>query len=1520
MPHHRSSVSHPSLRLASILSVLLGLFGAAWTPSPVQAQTDCVSGCVGVRVTPDGGTLTVLNSSSGNVASFEAQNTGQLSATYTFTCSATGNATCGPVTPASATISEGSLRTVNVSYSAGAPGSGRITLSATGGGSDTGFYTIAIVQAGPPVVAFRNHNRDNVDRSLCLTAGAGEAAAWSCGDLVITHGLPGYATLGRERTLTLIHNSATAYPRPPVAASVTVPAGVYQPSTVFAELKVGGTVRTSASYAGWPSGSSGTRQIVLDFNGASDPTGAYPIELRVQNQYPGAVYETVIKDTLLIVNRFFDEFGAGFSLAGLEQLYFNQPVGTGLPHLLWVGGDGSAKLYRQLTATTWVAPLGGFRDTIALSGGVYTRTLRHGVKVKFNSAGRHISTVNRAGQQTTFTWNAAGDRLLRITVPPTGVTGNTDTLAWDANNNLDYIADPTGRKVDATFAANDGRLTMLTDPDGNSVMLGWDGDRRIISRRTRRGFTTTYEYSSGRAVGSRISKVTVPVGRITGDNTTAVTTFDSWNDKGLAGVAGQVAIDVNKAYTTIYGPRYPGVADTAAFTVDRWGAPTKVVNALGATTTLLRGDVAVPALVTRVTSPDLRVDSMLYNGRGNLLELHTITSGVSGSTPLPTATTRWTYNSANTKDSPDSIIDPEGVVTRYAYDTLGLTSQVTESNGHVTQYVTVPSGSFKGLVQSIKELSVPSWDSTLRKEVTVATLRTGFAFNTLGNAVGDTSPMGRVRRYPRDAKQRVSDLYDAAGHRTEFKYDSLNRTVRTIRHVEQDGNSGFPRDPDFTTALVDSTFYNVDVMARVADPRGVVRSYGYDAANRPITETDDSAHVTTRWYNKGGLLDSVLSRGNLVVRHTYDAAGQQKKLLWPAVANGTQGDSVAYTYDITGRLTQAQISWPGAASVTRTYYGTGAVRTDVENSASPTILVSQAYYYDRAGRRTGYRVGTPGDAVHSDSVAYTYDATSGELRKLKVWWRTVRFGAIPADSVRFRWDALGRRDTVAYSSGAVFAFGYEQDGMQRLLCSTHGSNTPATVDMFQSRVVHDWVDQDGMIRKTNGITATPTGCGSINRLSSLNPGNTYDNRHELKSQAQGATTATYKYDGSGNTIQTTKNSGTPVTYTDSMASGHNQLVKRSQTSSNTIWQFRYAPDGSRFDENPCQITCTGPEIGYRQYLYDGLDRTVGFNQSSCGGGSCQIVPNSNCYYDPMGRFLAPCENGAPNLGYDGENVVRTGSDGTNGFDWTFIHGPGTDNPVLGHYPGTVNRRAFFLTDGNGRQYVVADQNGTDLTPDLDYTQRGGKYAGGTQNASSFGADRQASSAVPGVSFFRNRVYDQATGRWTQEDPIGLAGGLNLYQFNQNNPVMYTDPFGLRTCPPDCGAIHTVGAVGGAIIGGIVGATGGAVAGTAVAPVAGTLGGGLAGGTEGAALGAAGGLAAANVAEAVVDVGTQAMGKISRAIGQIGLVIGGLLNPGGQISPSDHTATGAGAPVTEAPTKGKKERKDEQEGGGPAAGE
>ncbi len=41
-----------------------------------------------------------------------------------------------------------------------------------------------------------------------------------------------------------------------------------------------------------------------------------------------------------------------------------------------------------------------------------------------------------------------------------------------------------------------------------------------------------------------------------------------------------------------------------------------------------------------------------------------------------------------------------------------------------------------------------------------------------------------------------------------------------------------------------------------------------------------------------------------------------------------------------------------------------------------------------------------------------------------------------------------------------------------------------------------------------------------------------------------------------------------------------------------------------------------------------------------------------------------------------------------------------------------------------------------------------------------------------------RTYDPKTGRYTQNDPIGLGGGLNRFGYAYQNGLMFTDPFGL----------------------------------------------------------------------------------------------------------------------------------------------
>jgi RHS repeat-associated protein len=62
----------------------------------------------------------------------------------------------------------------------------------------------------------------------------------------------------------------------------------------------------------------------------------------------------------------------------------------------------------------------------------------------------------------------------------------------------------------------------------------------------------------------------------------------------------------------------------------------------------------------------------------------------------------------------------------------------------------------------------------------------------------------------------------------------------------------------------------------------------------------------------------------------------------------------------------------------------------------------------------------------------------------------------------------------------------------------------------------------------------------------------------------------------------------------------------------------------------------------------------------------------------------------------------------------------------------------------------------------------------------------------GLHYNRFRYYDPDYGRFVSQDPIGLAGGANLF-LHSPNPTSWIDPFGLKPCKPSLiryGQSHT----------------------------------------------------------------------------------------------------------------------------------
>jgi RHS repeat-associated protein len=66
-----------------------------------------------------------------------------------------------------------------------------------------------------------------------------------------------------------------------------------------------------------------------------------------------------------------------------------------------------------------------------------------------------------------------------------------------------------------------------------------------------------------------------------------------------------------------------------------------------------------------------------------------------------------------------------------------------------------------------------------------------------------------------------------------------------------------------------------------------------------------------------------------------------------------------------------------------------------------------------------------------------------------------------------------------------------------------------------------------------------------------------------------------------------------------------------------------------------------------------------------------------------------------------------------------------------------------------------------------------------QNRVYMGTVLEGQRDASGQMYMRNRMYDPATGQFTQTDPIGIAGGLNTYGFADGDPVSYSDPYGLK---------------------------------------------------------------------------------------------------------------------------------------------
>ncbi|MBL9152393.1 MAG: hypothetical protein JNK37_07910 [Verrucomicrobiales bacterium] len=115
--------------------------------------------------------------------------------------------------------------------------------------------------------------------------------------------------------------------------------------------------------------------------------------------------------------------------------------------------------------------------------------------------------------------------------------------------------------------------------------------------------------------------------------------------------------------------------------------------------------------------------------------------------------------------------------------------------------------------------------------------------------------------------------------------------------------------------------------------------------------------------------------------------------------------------------------------------------------------------------------------------------------------------------------------------------------------------------------------------------------------------------------------------------------------------------------------------------------------------------------------------------------------------------------------------------------GTVNTDYHYTRDHLGSIREVVTTTGAvylryDYTPWGERIKIGGTASAAEGDAFEWGFTGHHYHAKSGLHLALYRAYDANLGRWLSEDPLGEAGGVNLYGYVGNGPAGAWDPLGL----------------------------------------------------------------------------------------------------------------------------------------------
>ncbi len=211
---------------------------------------------------------------------------------------------------------------------------------------------------------------------------------------------------------------------------------------------------------------------------------------------------------------------------------------------------------------------------------------------------------------------------------------------------------------------------------------------------------------------------------------------------------------------------------------------------------------------------------------------------------------------------------------------------------------------------------------------------------------------------------------------------------------------------------------------------------------------------------------------------------------------------------------------------------------------------------------------------------------------------------------------------------------------------------------------------------------------------------------------------------------------------------------------------------------------------YEEYWYDALGRRV-FKRVRQDSNNC------------VDGFVTRCQSSLERYVWDGDQMlgelrqepggnmnIASPSSGDQTGVIAYVHGGGIDAPL-----GMVRNDSLVILHQNWRGLFAFATTPSGALATCSPIPFSGcdevEWPAGywptylvseqTQIFKWFGSLPLSHRDASGLLYRRNRYYDPEAGQFTQEDPIGIAGGLNLYGYANGDPINFSDPFGLDPC-------------------------------------------------------------------------------------------------------------------------------------------